>query len=268
VANNFRLLIERNAASVTPQSWVAELSQIQVFGVNATNPVATSVSVSSGNAPADLGSRLQSTGFVPRVIDRGPTLDIQTPWYRLVLDKSSPRILNLCWDSLGQSELGVNFLQDSGAGPVLEPVFEKSMPLGSGALARTGNLFRYTPVKVASHAWEQVCIRTEERGFDLGLAAAADQTTLLRGGLFRFHFAANQTPTTFVCRPSKIMNFVEMPAYLAAPDFGMAYITCTGDPAAFYRKPSALFPATTYWMDITPREPAAEDGLNEIGPKP
>ena len=268
VASNFRLLIERSAPSVTPQSWVAELSQIQVFGVNATNPVATSVLVSSNSAPADLGSGLQPTGFVPRVIDRGPTLDIQTPWYRLVLAKSSPRILRLCWDSLGQGELGVNFLQDSGACPVLDPVFEKSLPLGAGALTRTGNVFRYAPVAVASNAWEQVCIRAEERGFDLGLAAAADQTMLLRGGLFRFHFAANQTPTTFVCRPSRIMNFVEAPAYLAAPDFGSAYITRTGDPAAFYRKPSALFPASKYWVDITPGEPVAEDGLNEIGPKP
>ena len=268
VVSNFRLLIERSAASVTPQSWVAELAQMQVFGVNATNPAETSVSVSSGRGPADLGSGLQSTGFVPRVMDQGPTLDIHTPWYRLVLDKSSPRILNLCWDSLGQGELDVNFLQDSGAGPVLEPVFGKPLPLGAGALTRTANLFRYAPVQVATNAWVQVCVRTEERGFDLGLAAAADQTTLLRGGLFRFHFAANQTPTTFVCRPSKIMNYVAAPAYLAAPDFGSAYVTCTGDPAAFYRKPSALFPATTYWVDITPREPVAEDGLNQIGPKP
>src|SRR5665213_2672500 len=91
---------------------------------------------------------------------------------------------------------------------------------------------------------------------------------MMRGGLFRFHFAANQTPTTFVCRPSELMNYVTAPAYLAAPDFGTAYITRTGDPAAFYRKPSALFPATTYWVDVTPQVPGGEDGVNEIGAKP
>jgi hypothetical protein len=64
------------------------------------------------------------------------------------------------------------------------------------------------------------------------------------------------------------MNYVATPAYLAAPDFGTAYITSTGDSAAFYRKPSALFPATTYWVDVTPNQPVAEDGLNQIGPKP
>ena len=176
--------------------------------------------------------------------------------------------MELSWDSLGQGELGVNLLQESGAGPVLEPVFQNSMPLGNSPLTRTGNVFHYAPVKVAEGACEQVSIRADERRFDLGLATAATHKIMLRGGLFRFHFAANQTPTTFVGHPSEIMNYVATPAYLAAPDFGTAYITRTGDPAAFYRKPSALFPATTYWVDVTPHQPAAEDGLNEIGPKP
>ena len=87
VVSNFRLLIERSAASVTPQSWVAELAQMQVFGVNATNPAETSVSVSSGRGPADLGSGLQSTGFVPRVIDQGQ------PW------TSTRRGIGWCWTS-------------------------------------------------------------------------------------------------------------------------------------------------------------------------
>ena len=91
---------------------------------------------------------------------------------------------------------------------------------------------------------------------------------MMRGGLFRFQFAANQTPTTFVCHPSKLMNYVDVPTYLAAPDFGTAYITRTGDAAAFYRRPSSLFPATSYAVDITPHQPASEDGLNEIGPQP
>lgn len=90
----------------------------------------------------------------------------------------------------------------------------------------------------------------------------------MRGGLFRFQFAANQTPTTFVCHPSKLMNYVSVPTYLAAPDFGTALITREGDAAAFYRKPSSLFPATTYQVDITPHQPTTEDGLNEIGPQP
>jgi hypothetical protein len=198
----------------------------------------------------------------------GKTLDISTPWYRLVLDKSHPRIVNLSWDSLGKSELGVNFLQESGACPVLDSVFQTPMPLGTSTLSSTGNVFHYAPVEVAPGAYEQISIRANERGFDLGLAAVADHKMTMRGGLFRFHFAANQTPTTFVCRPSEIMNYVDTPTYLAAPDFGTAYITRTGDSAAFYRTPSALFPATTYWVDVTPHQPTAEDGLHEIGPKP
>lgn len=268
VTDNFRLLIERSAAPVTPQSWVAELAQVEVYGVNATTDVETPAAAATKMGAAALNSGLQPAKFVPEVKDAGLTLDIRTPWYRFVLDKSHPRILELSWDSLGQGELAVNFLQESGACPVLDPVFQDPMPLGTSTLTRTGNVFHYTPVEVAIGAYEQVSIRADERGFDLGLAAAADHPMMMRGGLFRFHFAANQTPTTFVCQPSKLMNYVETPTYLAAPDFGTAFITRTGDAAAFYRKPSALFPATTYWVDITPHQPTTEDGLNEIGPNP
>lgn len=267
VTDNFRLLIKRSTASVTPQSWIAELAQVEVYGADATNAAET-VRTAASHDYAGLNSGLRPTKFVPEVQDQGETLDISTPWYRLVLDKSHPRILRLSWDSLGQGELGVNFLQDSGACPELDPVFQNPMPPGTSALTRNGNVFQYSPVEVATGAREQVSIRADERGFDLGLAAAADHTIMMHGGLFRFHFAANQTPTTFVGHPSELMNYVATPAYLAAPDFGTAYITRQGDPAAFYRKPSALFPATTYWVDVTPHLPAAEDGLNEIGPKP
>jgi hypothetical protein len=267
VASNFRLVIERSAASVTPQSWVAELAQVEVYGNNATNSTKTPAETASKIA-THLNSDLHPTKFAPEVKDLGDALDISTPWYRLVLDKSRPRVVELSWDSLGQGELGVNFLQESGACPVLDPVFQNPQPLGTSALTCTGNVFSYAPVELAAGAYEQVSIRADEHGFDLGLVAAADHTMMMRGGLFRFHFAANQTPTTFVCRPSEIMNYVAAPAYLAAPDFGTAYLTRKGDAAAFYRKPSALFPATTYWVDITPHQPTAEDGLNEIGPKP
>ena len=267
VTSNFRLLIERSAAAVSPQSWVAQLAQVEVYGDNATSSAKTATAPASKLA-VNLSSELRPTKFVPEVKDMGQTVDIRTPWYRLVLDKSHPRILNLSWDSLGQGELDVNFLKESGACPVLDPIFREPAPLGASPLHRTGNVFHYDPVEVGAGCYETVSIRAGERGFDLGLAAAASHKIMMRGGLFRFHFAANQTPTTFVCRPSEIMNYVAIPAYLAAPDFGTAYITRTGDPAAFYRKPSALFPASTYWVDVTPHQPASEDGLNEIGTKP
>ena len=87
---------------------------------------------------------------------------------------------------------------------------------------------RYAPVEIAPGVYEQVSIRAGAKGFDLSLAATANHTVMMRGGLFRFQFAANQTPTTFVCHPSKLMNYVDVPTYLAAPDFGTAYITRTG----------------------------------------
>ena len=268
IASDFRLLLERSPAFVTNQSWVARLTQVEVYGENATNTTKKSSVATPKTVATGLTSAIQPTKFVPTVKDLGQSLAISTPWYRLVLDKSRPRILELSWDSLGQGELGVNFLQESGACPVLDPLFQDPLPLPTSTLTRSGNVFHYTPVEVALGAYEQVSIRADQRGFALGLAARANHTTMMRGGLFRFHFAANQTPTSFVCRPSAFMNYVTMPTYLAAPDFGTVYITRAGDAAAFYRKPSALFPATTYWVDITPQEPSAEDGLHQLGPKP
>ncbi|HXC35136.1 MAG TPA: hypothetical protein VNV43_04635, partial [Candidatus Acidoferrales bacterium] len=277
VMDNFRLLIQRNTASATPQSWIATLAQVEVYGSNAVVGTARygvrAACSGATRGSIDLRSHLRPTKFIPEIKDLGETLDIRTPWYRLVLDKSRPQIVQLSWDSLGQGELGVNFL--NGACPVLDPVFNTPMsslvgrvPSHGVPLAQNGNVFHYTPVEVAPGAWEKVSIRADERGFDLELSAVANHTTLMRGGLFRFDFAANQTPTTFVCHPSEIMNYVETPAYLDAPDFGTAYITRKGDDADFYRIPSSLFPATTYWVDITPHRPVAEDGLNQIGPRP
>ena len=63
------------------------------------------------------------------------------------------------------------------------------------------------------------------------------------------------------------MNYVDVPTYLAAPDFGTLYITRTGDVARFTASPSSLFPATSYDVDVTPQLPTTEDGLNQIGPQ-
>lgn len=266
VTDNFRLVIERTAASATPQSWTAELAQLEVFGANATAAAAPPHNNPSAAPPPHSG--LTATGFTPRIDDLGQSIAISTPWYRIVLDKSFPRIRFLSLDSLGKGELNVNLLDESGAYPLLEPVFQSAKPLPMSTLTRAGNLFHYGPVEIAPGAYEQVSIRARAQGFDLSLAAAANRPVTMRGGLFRFHFAANQTPTTFVCHPSRVMNYVKIPSYLAAPDFGTAYITRTGDDAAFFRTPSSLFPATSYWVDITPHLPATEDGLNRIGPRP
>lgn len=272
VTDNVRLVIERTEATETPQSWIAELKQLEVYGTDAAGAEESASSeVMKGDAvPAELASvpALASTGYVPEVKDLGESVEICTPWYRIVLDKRSPRMQSLSLDSLGKDELDVNLLQESGAVPFFEPVFQDPMPLGAAKLTRDGDVFRYEPVELAPGVYEQVSIRAGLRGFDLGLTAAANHRVMMRGGLFRFHFAANETPTTFVGHPSAVMNYVSVPTYLDAPDFGTVYVTRTGDEAAFYRTPSSLFPATTYWVDVTPHQPVTEDGLNEIGPTP
>jgi hypothetical protein len=266
--DNFRLVIERTSAQVTPQSWLAELAQMEVFGTEAPEGGAATATERAAESASVPHAGLAPTAYVPKIEEEGGSLAISTPWYRLVLDKQQPRILSLALDSLGKGELGVNLLQESGAYPVLDPPFESATPPGKAALTRIGNVFRYAQAEVAPGVFEQVAIRASARGFDLSLAVTAKHTVMMRGGLFRFEFAANQTPTTFVCHPSKLINYVQVPTYLTAPDFGTAYVTRMGDAAAFYRRPSSLFPATSYAVDITPHQPASEDGLNEIGPQP
>lgn len=266
--NNFRLVIERTEATATPKSWLAELRQMQVFGTNAAAKATISRSVAAASRPRAPSAALVPTHFSPQVDNHGQTLTISTPWYRLVLDKTHPRMVSLALDSLGKGELGVDLLQRSGAYPVLNQPFQEPAPLPRGRLTRSGNVFSYTPIEVTPGVWERVAIRADARGFDLSISAAASRTVWMRGGLFRFQFAANQTPTTFICRPSTLINYVDLPAYLDAPGFGTVYITRTGDRAAFYRHPSSLFPATSYAVDITPHRPMGEDGLNQIGPNP
>lgn len=267
ITDNLRLVIERTAATATPQSWFAELKELQVYGTNALGSEAAASVGASASHVIPPHSSLAPTQFVPSVEDLGQALAVSTPWYRIVLDKSFPHILSLALDSLGKGELGVNLLQEGGAYPVLDGPFQKARPLGAGALKRNGSVFRYAPVEVAPGVYEQVAIRVGAQGFDLELAIMTTRAVIMRGGLFRFQLAANQTPTTFVCRPSMLINYVKMPAYLTAPDFGTVYITRSGDAAAFYRKPSFLH-ATSYEVDITPGQPAGEDGLNRVGPGP
>jgi len=269
VTDNFRLVIERTQAKVTPQSWLAELAQVEVFGTDAAEAAtagpAETAAAESPNLPH---ATLAATSFAPKVEEASDGLAISTPWYRLVLDKQQPRIASLALDSLGKGELGVNLLQESGAYPVLDRPFQTASPLGKSTLTRHGNVFTYVPVEVAPGVFEQVVIQADAKGFDLSLAVTAKHPQLMRGGVFRFEFAANQTPTTFVGHPSKLMNYVALPTYLAAPDFGTAYITRTGDAAAFYRRPASLFPAMSYAVDVTPQLTSSEDGLNQVGPSP
>ena len=180
-------MIERTPATATPQSWWAELAELNIYGTDSAAGV--SADSNSASKVGSVHAALAPTQFSPQVEDLGQTLAISTPWYRLVLDKRQPRIVSLALDSLGKGELGVNLLQASGAYPVLDQPFEKTMPLGTGALTRTGNVFRYAPAEVVPGAFEQVVIRADAKGFDLSLAAAAQHTIMVRGGLFRFELA-------------------------------------------------------------------------------
>ena len=158
-------------------------------------------------------------------------------------------------------------LQESGAYPVLDRSFKircHSEPARSPAPVTCSIMLPWR-----CHPAPTNKCPSAQANADLiwALAAKADHTAIMRGGLFRFHFAANQTRQRSLAtlRGHELRGHAHLPH---GTGFRNSFITCTVIRAAFYRKPSALFPASTYWIDITPHQPATEDGLNEIGPKP
>jgi hypothetical protein len=72
ITDNIRLVIERSAVPATPQSWFAELAQLQVFGSDAVGgaPAVSTGASALGAKPTH--SSLVSTQFVPAVENKGP----------------------------------------------------------------------------------------------------------------------------------------------------------------------------------------------------
>ncbi|MHB1767748.1 MAG: glucosidase family protein, partial [Phycisphaerae bacterium] len=265
--DNFRLLITRSAAPETPQSHWAQLSEMEVYGDNA--PAVKSLGLPAGVAPMAAGtvsmaavpasSLKPDASFSPRLHDDGRTLDIRTLWYRIQLDKTRPRIAYLSWDSLGEGNVNVNFLRGLGGYPRLERILHGAETAGAAPLKRKGNVFQYAPVPVAPGVALRLALKAGERDFDLELTVLADRETAMQGGVFRFDFAPNQTPTTFVCHPATIFNYVPTPCYLHAPDWGTAFITCGKADTCFYRSPAGMFPALDYHIEIAPQIPTRPD---------
>ena len=258
--DNFRLLITRSFAPEPPQSNWVQLSEVEVYGENVINPKAQALAA-TGTAAMPVVLLKPDAVFVPRIHDNGRILDIRTPWYRIQLDKTRPRIVHLSWDSLGEGNLGVNFLRGLGGYPRLERILQGVDATGTAPLKCIGNVFQYAPISVAPGVSLRLALKTGERDFDMELTAIVDRETVMAGGVFRFEFAPNQTPATFVCHPSDVFNYVPTPCYLHAPDWGTAFITCGKPETCFYRSPSSIYPASDYHIDIAPQIPTRPDHL-------
>lgn len=262
--DNFRLLITRSAAPETPQSHWAQLSEVEVYGDNAPDPVVKAPPRMTALAHMPVSSIHPDASFSPQLRDDGRTLDIRTPWYRIQLDKARPRITYLSWDSLGEGNVDVNFLRGSGAYPRLERILHGVDAAGAVPLTHIGNVFQYAHVPVAPGVSLRLAIKTGLRDFDMELTVLAEQDTAMQGGVFRFDFAPNQTPVTFVCHPAKVFNYVPPPCYLHAPDWGTAFITCGKADTCFYRSPAIVYIAPDYHVEIAPQIPTRPDRLGTL----
>ena len=261
--DNFRLLITRSAAPETPQSHWAQLSEVEIYGDNAPGKSGLPIKAAERFA-IPVSSLHPDVSFSPQLHDDGRTLDIQTPWYRIQLDKTSPRITYLSWDSLGERNVDVNFLRDSGGYPRLERVLHGVNTVEAASLTHAGNVFQYAPVSIAPGVLLRLAIKTGLRDFDMELTVLADRKVAMQGGVFRFDFAPNQTPATFVCHPATVFNYVPTPCYLHAPDWGTAFITCEKADTCFYRSPAIMFIATEYHIEIAPQIPTRPDRLGTL----
>ena len=115
----------------------------------------------------------------------------------------------------------MNLLQKEGIRLRLEPAMGKPLEPGEVALAREGNVFRYSRITVAdgvTMAWE---IRVGARTGEFALARRAAASFAAKPGMLRLAFDAGQTPVLPYFKPEAI-GFAGLPCLLHAADAGQA----------------------------------------------
>ena len=260
VTDNFRLVIEKSAAT-SPAEDNTQLSEIEVYGQDATAETPKATLTQSAQLPSRALTPKGETGVI--IEDRANEVEFRTPWQRVVLAKNAPRITSLCWDSMGKGEFGINLLmKGEGIAPRIDrPTYE---PIDAQSpLHREGNVARYGPFEAApgvAMVWE---IRVTEKKVEMALATQTAQTLVIRPGLIRFAFDSGQTLTSPFYTPKRL-GYATLPVILNAPDFGVASFQ-SKDMAGFrVQAGEYATPQMFVHCDLTPSLPTREDGLIEL----
>ncbi|OQA33176.1 MAG: Bacterial alpha-L-rhamnosidase [Betaproteobacteria bacterium ADurb.Bin341] len=260
--DNVRIRIERAAVPSRTGFEQVQLSEIEVFGEDATGEGSLAMAAAEPKEPP--ASRLETDKkFKPTVQADEAVATVSTPWYRIALDQRRPRIAQLQLDSLGKGEFKINLLRRSGAAVLVATLFDRPAFLPEGKLVFEGNVARYPAVTVAPGVKLQMALRFNEKSFDLELTTASARNIPLDSGVFRFDLDFWQTPTTFFGRSTDCANVVALPCYLHAPDAGTFHVTQSGDAAIFRQCASAddFSLSARQFMNIAPREGVLPKGV-------
>ena len=265
--DNIRVFIERTGP--TPGMRHVEgvkLAEIEVFGVDALPVTAPETRSTALQLPARMLNPSPERAL--KIDETNDQVTIASPWQKLVLDKHTPAIRVLAWDSEGQGRLQINLLHKEGIRPRLDPAYGPVLGRCAVNLERRGNVFRYAPVTLAdgvSLAWE---IRVGPQTVDIALARQATRWLAAKPGVLRFGLDGGQTASLPYYKPASI-GFVGLPLLLHAADEGSALFTSKDRSMVGFawraREYGAPQPA---WVNVDLSEaiPTRSDGLIVIKP--
>ena len=267
--DNVRIRITRAEVPSSSAFATAQLTEIEVFGDNA--PGSGSLALGDTVPRQSASSELKpERDFRPQIKEKSDQVEFSTPWYRVALDRSRPRIARLSLDSLGKGEFKIALLRNTGAMALVGPMFDPVPFPQDGALKIDGNVARYPSMTVAPGVTMAVALRFHEKSFELELSTVSGRSMPLSWGVFRFDLDFWQTPTCFFGRATDPAHFVTLPCYIHAPDAGTFRVTQRGDGAILRQAPSAddFNLSARQLMDIAPYAPASSEHYGIIPAKP
>lgn len=225
VTDNFRLRILRSSQREYPNS--AQLAEVEVFGEFMGERAAEKPPpvVKLGKGVALRPGAVRGV----EIVSGKNEIEFRSKWLRLAASKTAPRIIALCWDSLGEGRVNENLLKSSpagGAGLSFIPLFPETgrqADASSFSVEAEGNVVRYTqelPGGVAAR-WE---VRVEAKRFEVAATANLPKKRLLREPVsLKFAFDVGRTPVAPLANPKPGLA-APLPCVLHAADFGSVLV--------------------------------------------
>lgn len=242
VTDNFRIRILRSSGNLDE----AQLSEVEVFGKFVQEPKRADSDVTNESAP----SLKPTTTEGLEITERDAEIEFRSPWLRLALSKTEPRINALCWDSLGAGKVNENFLKsspDGGVRVIQKSLFPEAWLPAPNPPVREGNVVRYSQSLSLSRSvlalWE---MRIAPKSFALSVTTTADQSSAAREPLaLRFAFDPGKTAVAPLADPCPSSS-APLPCLLHAADYGTLLIQSTsGAPTSLRAEPAVR--AQTQW---------------------
>ena len=266
--DNFRLRILRSSHAQYPNN--CQLSEIEVFGDYAEPRPVEALATVPHAWPAIL-EPLAMHGMT--ITERPGEVEYRSDWLRVVLSRTEPHMIALCWDSLGKGKVDENLLKPGTAGDphgasarlVSTPVFPDSARLfGSAGVTVDGNVVRYDtilPGGIPAH-WE---VRVSEKSFRIVACAPIERKTVARGPVaFEFAFDVSKTPVAPLANPKSGVS-APLPCLIHASDYGTLLLQSSTKDA---RLDGVSIRPVAQWNALIASgvAPRPSDGLVVLGP--